>query len=185
MASIGVEDNRKQFDRQASNTARAFTQRDVIISLNNMLIKRVQSGLNKAQMRSEGSRGKHGKWRALSPAYAARKAKTHPGKPILRKTDRLFRSSTSNSESGGTGGKVGNSYLFRYQINVPYAKFHQDPRFSPTRRVFDPNEKQERGIAAAIARTISEAVLRTGLFVKKKIIITTSSASFDSSTLDF
>lgn len=183
MASIRLEDNRKQFDRQAGNTARAFTQRDVIISLNNMLTKRVQS-LNKAQMKSEGSRGKHGKWQVLSPAYAARKAKTHPGKPILRKTDRLFRASTSNSESGGTGGKVGNSYLFRYQINVPYAKFHQDSRFSPTRRVFDPTEQQERGIAAAIVRTISEAVLRTGLFVKKKIIITTSSASFDSSTLD-
>lgn len=184
MAFIGVETNRKQFDRQASNTVRAFTTNDVIFGLNDMLTKRVQS-LNKAQMKSEGSRGKHGKWRDLSPAYAAKKARTHPGKPILRKTDRLFRSSTSLSESGSNTGRVGKSLIFTYRIEVPYAKYHQDPRFSPTRRVFDPTEQQERGIAAAIARTISEAVMRTGLFKKKKIIITTASASFDSSVLDF
>ena len=184
MAFIGVETNRKQFDRQTSDTVRAFTTNDVILGLNDMLTKRVQS-LNKANMRSEGSRGKFGKWQPLSPDYAARKAKTHPGKPILRKTDRLFRASTSLSESGSFTGKVGKSLIFTYRIEVPYAKYHQDPKFRMPRRVFDPTEQQERGIAAAIARTISEAVMRTGLFKKKKIIITTSSASFDRSVLDF
>jgi phage gpG-like protein len=43
------------------------------------------------------SGGRSGGWTPLSPAYAARKAKTHPGQPILRRDDNLFKALTQQT----------------------------------------------------------------------------------------
>lgn len=41
-----------------------------------------------------------GTWAPLSPAYAARKAITHPGKSILRRDDEYFSAATTGDHSG-------------------------------------------------------------------------------------
>lgn len=42
----------------------------------------------------------YGKWAQLSPVYAAQKAKSHPGKTILRREDNYFRAATQPNEPG-------------------------------------------------------------------------------------
>lgn len=53
--------------------------------------------IEETQFKSEGARGRSGKWKPLSRAYAARKAKTHPGKPILQRSGALYKAMTSNT----------------------------------------------------------------------------------------
>ncbi len=50
-----------------------------------------------AQFESQGASGASGGWAPLSREYAARKAKTYPGKPLMRATDRLYDSVTGIS----------------------------------------------------------------------------------------
>lgn len=51
------------------------------------------ASVERRQFSSEGGYGSGG-WPALSPAYAAWKARAYPGKPILRRTDELYNSLT-------------------------------------------------------------------------------------------
>lgn len=78
-----------------------------------------------------------GLWKPLSPTYAAWKAKHFPGMPIMRRTDRLFRSLTYD------GGRVGPEGIARFGkrsaeigTSVPYGILHQrGTRHMPARPV--------------------------------------------------
>jgi len=48
--------------------------------------------IEKAQFQSEGASGKSGKWKALSPAYAAVKQRRYGSLPILQREDGLYES---------------------------------------------------------------------------------------------
>jgi phage gpG-like protein len=92
-----------------------------------------------AQQSSQG-----GTFKALSPGYAARKAKGYPGKTILRATDQMFSSIVANSgpdfaEAGPTDEKA------RYHSSPePRAKMPlRDPFF------VDPDSEQEAAEAFA------------------------------------
>jgi len=71
------------------------------------------------QFKSEGAYASGG-WAPLSPRYAAWKATHYPGKPILRRTDDLWRSLT-------TGPAI--RYISAHQMilgsDVEYGKYHQ------------------------------------------------------------
>jgi phage gpG-like protein len=71
-------------------------------------------------------------WPSLSPAYAMRKARTHPGKPMLRATDRLYASLT-----GQTADSIYTVEARSLQMgtNVPYSVYHTaGTRKMPARR---------------------------------------------------
>jgi phage gpG-like protein len=98
---------------------------------------------NVEHFESEGARGGQ-KWQPLSANYAKWKAKKYPGKPILVRTGRLFRSLTL----GGFGTDIINDEQPRsltLGTAVPYAKYHQRgtsrlaqrPVFAPTQRDID------------------------------------------------
>jgi phage gpG-like protein len=74
------------------------------------------------QFASEGSKGQHGRWAALSPRYRAWKEKHFPGKPILQLTGRLI-----DSFSEGSPDHVDRreAQSFEWGTSVPYAIFHQ------------------------------------------------------------
>lgn len=77
--------------------------------------------MERRQFASIGNYGSGG-WRALSPAYARWKARHYPGKPILRRTDELYRSLTQGPQIS--------ILLPRRMIlgsAVPYGRHHQAP----------------------------------------------------------
>jgi phage gpG-like protein len=68
-----------------------------------------------------------GGWAALSPAYAAWKARHYPGKTILRRTDRLYGSLAFANGQPGPEGVFRTPSLTTAEMGtaVPYARFHQ------------------------------------------------------------
>lgn len=89
--------------------------------------------LARAQFESQGM----GAWAPLSRKYAARKAKQHPGKPIMRASDRLF-----NSLTGGSSDGVLRSSAVRLSVgtSLAYAAYHQSGSSDgtlPRRPIFD------------------------------------------------
>lgn len=126
--------------------------------------------INQEQFKAEG-RGLHGKWQALSPAYKRQKDRKFPGKTILRRTDRLFRAATTGTGSSNTASLFGGVINYHYFINVPYSKYHQQSRFAPhppTRRIFDANLQQQRGVTAALARTIVDGLFSREFFDNRR-----------------
>lgn len=79
---------------------------------------------NKAQFSLKGS----GQYPPLSPKYAARKAVTHPGAPILVRSGRL-RDSLTNRGTSDTISQIGKLSLVT-GTTVPYGIYHQsdEPR---------------------------------------------------------
>ena len=62
-------------------------------------------------------------WQPLSPAYAKFKAIKWPGQPILRASDRMFRSLTTEGATDSIA-QVSPQAL-SYGTQTPYAKYHQ------------------------------------------------------------
>lgn len=106
----------------------------------------------KEQFASQGGRSGDG-WAPLTPAYAARKARIFPGKPILRATDAMF-----NSLIGQTENTVVefDALEFTYGTRDPKARYHQDgtPRMARRRilTVTEEDRRQLRRIANAYIR---------------------------------
>lgn len=73
------------------------------------------------QFASEGGYASGG-WAPLSPRYAAWKAHHYPGKPILRRTDDLWRSLTT---AGGPAIRVITDRQMILGSDVEYGKYHQ------------------------------------------------------------
>lgn len=61
-------------------------------------------------------------WPALSPAYEARKSVTYPGQPMMRATDQLYESLTS--QTSDTIWYAGPKSI-QFSTRVPYFEFHQ------------------------------------------------------------
>jgi hypothetical protein len=165
MASVVIKSNREQWFKQAIDTSKMFSASQIVRNLTTMLTERWRR-INKEQFKAQG-RGAHGKWKALSSAYAEWKQRHFPGKSILRRTDRLYNAATSGTESVGRGTRTSVGYMYRYLITVPYGEFHQDPKYDPhpsTRRIFDPDARQGKGISAAIARTIIDGLFSRAWF---------------------
>lgn len=114
--------------------------------------------IEESQFKSQGVKGAGGAWQALSRPYAKQKAQRHGAKTILRATDRLYGSLTS---------QTGDTLLFKEKqefgigTSVPYAKFHQTGGGKlPKRAVIDFSESQKRDLSKAIQRDILTAMKR-------------------------
>ena len=89
------------------------------------------------------SRGR-GTWPPLSKAYAAQKAKTHPGKEILRRDDEYFDAATTGSHPGSVAKftpvemelGVSGGY-FESSFGVNYPALHEDGGSLPARPVYE------------------------------------------------
>lgn len=110
--------------------------------------------------RATFERGDAGGWAPLSPAYAAEKARTFPGRPILVRTGNLYDSLTTDfdvHEIGPLRMAVGT------QLNQ-YGRYHQTgrpsrglPKRSPV--VFD--EPSKRDVVRIVQRHLHEAARAT------------------------
>jgi phage gpG-like protein len=107
------------------------------------------------QFRGEGV-GDTGSWPALSPPYAAWKARHFPGKPILQRTGRLVDSVTGRTRDTLIEAKPDS---LEFGTRVPYAVFHQRGSGRLKRRkVFDLNERQR----TRLMKTIQKRLLTAG-----------------------
>ena len=102
------------------------------------------------QFKSEGSKGRSGKWKELEPAYAKQKAIDYPGQPILQRTGKLFASLT---------GKTSDTVLieekdeFGFGSSLLYAKFHQTGTSKmPAREIFSFTELTRTRITKAMQK---------------------------------
>ena len=155
--------NLKQWKADGIKAANGITNGRTVRNLNTVLEKR-SFVVAKQQFSSKGGRGQHGLWQALDADYAAVKAKMFPGKPIMRRKDKLFNSLTS---AGGDNISIGTNtalgYSFTMGTKVDYGIEHQKGGTKvkgqpPMRKLLDPNSQTLRGFALAIARTITDGM---------------------------
>lgn len=76
----------------------------------------------------------YGRWAALSPQYAARKAITHPGQSILRRNDVYYRAATSENHSDSVTNIEPLALVLG--VSTPYAQFHEQGQGVPQRAVY-------------------------------------------------
>lgn len=77
--------------------------------------------IEEEQFKSEGVKG-GGRWKALSPAYAKRKRRLYPGKPILQASGKLYAAMTSESPDSIL---IKTKDEFAVGTSLPYALAHQ------------------------------------------------------------
>lgn len=108
------------------------------------------ASVERRQFDSEGAYGSGG-WPALSPAYAAWKARAYPGKPILRRTDELYNSLTRRP----FGVEVIEPGFMVVGSGIDYGRFHQAgaPPL-PQRRPVELPESERRHWVRLIQRFI-------------------------------
>lgn len=87
--------------------------------------------LENEQFKSEGAKGRSGKWKELTRPYAERKAIDYPGQPILRRTGRLEKSLTGHTADSVL---VKDKLEFGIGTNLFYAAFHQEGTSKMTAR---------------------------------------------------
>lgn len=108
------------------------------------------------QFNSEGADGGQ-KWEALSADYAIQKRKRYGLKTILRRTDRLFRSLTS--ETGDTV-KIIDKFSATFGSKVPYLA-----QVNKTRQVVSITDKDRRDIGNIFKRDLAEFTRKQGFAV--------------------
>ena len=120
-------------------------------------------GIMREQFESEGARGPLGGWAPLSTAYAARKAKDRPGKPLMRSTDRLYESLTG-SLTGDSPDTVFDVLPGKLTVGtrVPYAAYSQPAQAEgrqPRRALYDLTEFDAAAVAVplhSVARAVAQ-----------------------------
>lgn len=103
------------------------------------------------QFATEGAYGSGDRWAALSPRYAAWKARHYPGKTILRRTDDLHRSLTKRP----LGVEVIEPQFMVLGSAVPYGRYHQHGGGNlPRRRPVEFPEAERREWVKVLQRYI-------------------------------
>lgn len=117
------------------------------------------------QFASQGSAGTSGAWKPLASPYAEWKASRFPGQPILRASDRMFRSLV---EQGGENILEETPNSLTFGTSVPYARFHQDgtDRMA-ARRIFDLGPQDEDKLAQEMQRQLGDYAAELGFEVRK------------------
>jgi len=99
-------------------------------------------------------------WRPLSAAYAKWKAVKYPGQPILRASDRLFRSVTSKTED--TVEESGPDFL-TWGTSVYYGRYHQrGGRRLPKRVFLMINDQDRRAIKLIVQAHLANSARQSG-----------------------
>ena len=77
----------------------------------------------------------HGQWDDLNPIYAARKAITHPGQPILRRDDTYYKAATTSTHADSVTDI--DPLALVLGVSTPHARFHEEGRGVPQRAVYE------------------------------------------------
>lgn len=113
--------------------------------------------IEEEQFKSEGAKG-NGKWKALTPAYAKRKAKLYPGKPILQATGRLYEAMTSETADSAV---VKTKDEFGIGSTLPYMVYHHRGTSKMAKRpVVDFSTDQRRRIQKSVQKGLLEILRR-------------------------
>jgi phage gpG-like protein len=109
---------------------------------------------------TENALGPAGKWAALSPGYAAWKAKRYPGAKILERTGAL-RASLVGDGNGSVVVTLPNAVFIG--SNVPYAQYHQTGTGSmPARPPINPSDRDVSEWMAEILRAFHAETSKIG-----------------------
>jgi len=177
MVDVRIEaDNLEQWRKLGLSVGRSLSDARMIRNVSTVLKSRFER-LSRDAFKSQGSSTGQG-WKALSEPYATIKARTFPGKTILRRSNALFKSYTKTPIAIGT--KSGQGFVFRYGSKDFKAKFHQKGGGRlPARKVLQYTPQQLRGITGAIGRTILEGVFARDWFDSSKIRVGFKNSGFD------
>lgn len=112
--------------------------------------------------------GPHGRWAALSPAYAERKAVLAPGRKILAFSGRLRGALTRKNSPYSLRVVTGDQFAYGTK-GVPYAIYHQSmrPRTKLKRR---PPIDLDRNFNAALRRRLTEHARRAAVRARRRAI---------------
>ena len=111
----------------------------------------------------------YGQWQPLSPAYAARKARTHPAKTILRREDNYFRSAVDRRQSGNIAEYRPDEMefgvdlaWFQSRFGYPYPLAHEQGRGNlPARPVWEllaENPDVQNKLVAALSAFVQKRI---------------------------
>lgn len=108
------------------------------------------------QFKSEGSKGRSGKWKKLSRNYEKQKARTHPGMPILQRTGRLERGLTSKT---GDTVLIESKDEYGFGTSLFYAAYHQTgTNKMPAREIFSFSEDSRTKLTKAIQKGLLKII---------------------------
>ncbi len=162
-----VSPNLEQWKRAGFATARTLNAPQLVNAVSTVLQQRWEV-LSRRLFTTQGGSGAGGRWPDLSDeppgsGYRSQKAKSHPGKTILRREDILWSGLLGGSGQVSFGTMAATGFSYRYGVDVgKSAGFHQEggsiPGRPPIRKVIDPTRQQMRGMGLSIARTMEDGM---------------------------
>lgn len=118
--------------------------------------------IEKEQFESEGSAGASGKWKALTPKYAARKQKKYGPVPILTASGEMRRSLTNRGAPGSVLEKSADELVIG--TTIAKAGYHQRGSGRlPQRKPIDPSESQVSRLSAVIQGKMKQLIANARL----------------------
>jgi phage gpG-like protein len=119
-------------------------------------VTRTMQDIMEEQFKSEGSKGRGGKWKDLSPAYEKWKSINYAGKPILQRSGRMFDSLTSKT---GDTVLIEEKQEYGFGTNLFYASFHQSGTTNmPARELFSFTDESRTRLTKGIQRGLLEII---------------------------
>lgn len=116
---------------------------------------------------TEGASTAAGKWKALTPAYAKRKAIEFPGQTILRREDTLFESLTDPEAADAVFLPEVDQLIIGSR--TPYARAHQKGLGNlPARPIISFTETDKRDIQKSLQRGLLQFVRSLGVPVEEE-----------------
>lgn len=142
---------------------RSFSRADLVISDLRPVWDEIRNeffDIQREQFKSEGGAGSSGQWKPLSTKYARLKNKKYPGKTILRRTDKLFKSLTSNTSDSIYIPKKDEVAM---GTSVKYAKYHHNGSGRlPQREVISFSNRQRNRLTKKIQAKLISEMRKTG-----------------------
>lgn len=123
-------------------------------------VLRYMQKATKQQFASEGSRSGSA-WKPLSPAYREWKAIRYPGKPLLRRTDRLFKALTGKTQDSVQDIQADS---LTYGEKTGYGARHQRPKRGrlPRRKFLAVTDEDRRAITKMVRAHLEDQGVVSG-----------------------
>ena len=113
-------------------------------------VERAFQKVEEEQFKSEGAKGRSGKWKPLTRKYAEWKLKKYGDKPILQRTEALYKAMTSNT---------GDTIVIREKDEFGYGtSLFYMPFVHKTRPVVSLSEEQKTFITKEMQKSILKAL---------------------------
>lgn len=145
-------DGKAEFDRAAQGVSEHLSDLRPVWPE----VKRSIQRIEREQFASEGAKGRSGKWKPLSRAYAQRKGKRYGAQPILRASGKLERSLTGETADTIL---IEEPLEFGFGTRLFYAVFHQRGTSKmPAREVFSFSEQQRTDLMKGLQKGLLKVI---------------------------